>query len=341
MDFTPDEIGGELARGLRSVLESHLSGGGIRKATSEPVARTALRDDLIEQGAAGTMIPEEAGGLGLGWASSVQLLEEFGLAGTPGEFLDSMVLVPGIAALVGGDFTSRWADLAEGTLSAGLVDLHGRVLEADRLDAVLVRQNKQLSLYPLSAVDIAESPGLDGGAVAHRISVTGQPDLTVSLSDQTGAHLEAAGYLSTAAALVGVTRRIVKMTSDYAAQREQFGRPIGSFQAIAHPLANVALAVEFAAPLVTAAAWELDNRRHSALTSACHAKAAASSAATLAWRTGLQSHGAIGFTEEYDLQLWLKRAITLSAQHGTVYDARRRLRESFLTSTLETEPAQV
>jgi alkylation response protein AidB-like acyl-CoA dehydrogenase len=130
------------------------------------------------------------------------------------------------------------------------------------------------------------------------------------------------GALATAAQLVGAAEALLGDAVDYAKQRTQFGRAIGSYQAIKHKLADVHIAIELARPLVYAAALSLAPRDVSA------AKAAASEAALLAARSGLQTHGAIGFTQEHDLSLWLLRVQALRSAWGTPEAHRRRVLEA-------------
>jgi alkylation response protein AidB-like acyl-CoA dehydrogenase len=121
------------------------------------------------------------------------------------------------------------------------------------------------------------------------------------------------GALGVAAQLIGLARHMLDTTVEYAQARHQFGVPIGSFQAVKHHLADVALALEFAAPLVYRAAWSLAKRDADRSLHVSMAKARASDAALQAGRVALQIHGAIGYTTEYDLHLWLKRAWALAA----------------------------
>ncbi|EUA86912.1 acyl-CoA dehydrogenase, C-terminal domain protein [Mycobacterium ulcerans str. Harvey] len=111
-------------------------------------------------------------------------------------------------------------------------------------------------------------------------------------------------------------------TVDYAKQRTQFGRVIGSYQAIKHKLADVHITIELARPLVHGAALSLQPRDVSA------AKVAAGGAARLAARSALQTHGAIGFTQEHDLSLWLLRVQVLRSAWGTPEVHRRRVLEA-------------
>jgi alkylation response protein AidB-like acyl-CoA dehydrogenase len=130
------------------------------------------------------------------------------------------------------------------------------------------------------------------------------------------------GALATAAQLVGAAEALRDAAVDYARQRTQFGRVIGSYQAIKHKLADVHIAIELARPLVYGAALSLDPRDVSA------AKAAGSDAALLAARSALQTHGAIGFTQEHDLSLLLLRVQALRSAWGTPEVHRRRVLEA-------------
>jgi hypothetical protein len=125
--------------------------------------------------------------------------------------------------------------------------------------------------------------------------------------------------LATSAQLLGAGERVLADTVAYAKQRKQFGREIGSYQAIKHQLADVRIALDFARPLVFGAAVDPTARSVSA------AKIQCAAAANLAARVGLQVHGAIGYTEEYDLSLWLLRIRALQSAWGTTAFHRERL----------------
>jgi alkylation response protein AidB-like acyl-CoA dehydrogenase len=120
--------------------------------------------------------------------------------------------------------------------------------------------------------------------------------------------------LATAAQLADA---MLELTVPYAVERKQFGVPIGSFQAVKHHLADAALALEFARPLVYRAAWELEHATEDVAVAVSLAKSAASEAAVIASRKALQVHGAIGYAHEYDLHLWMKRAWALAEAWGS------------------------
>ena len=132
--------------------------------------------------------------------------------------------------------------------------------------------------------------------------------------------------LAASAELLGAGERVLADSVTYVKQRTQFGRAIGSYQAIKHQLADVRIALDFARPLVLGAAIDPTPRSVSA------AKLQCASAANLAARVGLQVHGAIGYTEEYDLSRWLLRIRALQSAWGTSSYHRERLLADLLAA---------
>ena len=145
-----------------------------------------------------------------------------------------------------------------------------------------------------------------------------------------------AGALASAAQLLGAGRALLEASVRYAGQRAQFGRPIGSFQAVKHHLADVAIALEFAGPLLYAAAVTLDGAGCHAARDVSAAKVACTDAARRAARVALQVHGAIGYTEEHDLHLWLTKVRALAGAWGS--QAEHRARVMAAISAREREP---
>jgi len=125
--------------------------------------------------------------------------------------------------------------------------------------------------------------------------------------------------LGAAAQLIGLGQRMLDMTVDYATQREQFGVPIGSFQAVKHHLANTLKELAFARPAVYRAGWAPTTVNISM------AKAMASGAASYAGRQALQCHGAIGYTDEYELHRYLQQTWKLSRAFGDAAWHRERI----------------
>ena len=136
-----------------------------------------------------------------------------------------------------------------------------------------------------------------------------------------------AAALAASAQLLGAGERMLADSVTYVLQRTQFGRQIGSYQAIKHALADVRIALDFARPLVYAASRASDEYFSSSRGTVSAAKVAAGDAAYLASRTALQVHGAIGYTQEHDLSLWLLRTRGLLSTWGTAAWHRARVLE--------------
>jgi alkylation response protein AidB-like acyl-CoA dehydrogenase len=136
------------------------------------------------------------------------------------------------------------------------------------------------------------------------------------------------GALATAAQLVGAGQALLDASVEYAKQRSQFGEVIGTDQAIKHKLADVHIAIELARPLVYGAALSLADNSEDTARDVSAAKVAASDAALLAARSALQTHGAIGYTQEHDLSLWLLRVQALRSAWGDPAVHRRRVLEA-------------
>ena len=136
------------------------------------------------------------------------------------------------------------------------------------------------------------------------------------------------GALATAAQLIGAGQAMLDASVAYAKQRSQFGRLIGSYQAIKHKLADVHIALELARPLVYGAALSLGADSADTARDVSAAKVAAAEAGLLAARSALQTHGAIGFTQEHDLGLLLLRAQALRSAWGDPTAHRRRVLEA-------------
>jgi len=136
--------------------------------------------------------------------------------------------------------------------------------------------------------------------------------------------------LACAAQLLGAGERVLSDTVTYVQQRRQFGREIGSFQAVKHQLADVRIALDFARPLIYGAALSVSASSSSAARDTSAAKAYASDAAWKAARTALQLHGAVGYTRELDLGLWILRIRALCSAWGTPTSHRARVLESLV-----------
>jgi hypothetical protein len=139
------------------------------------------------------------------------------------------------------------------------------------------------------------------------------------------------GALFAAAQGLGLAQRAVDMAVDYAKERQQFGKPIGSYQAVKHHLASAQVAIEFARPVVLAAAAEIGHRDVHSRARVSHARIVALEAADQAARASIQVHGAMGYSWEVDVHLILKRALALTGAWGTPAFHRARIAARLFT----------
>jgi alkylation response protein AidB-like acyl-CoA dehydrogenase len=358
MDFAFSDQQDELRRGVRTVLDVECSPEALRTfELADAAGRAGLAANrwavLAELGAPALVVPEAAGGLGLGDVDLVGLLEEAGRACLPEPLLETAglaaptlaALLPeraaaaALASLVEDDtrFAVGGIDVTTvGPVSATEVSADGtlrtpRVAGARDADLFLLacrddESGWQLHAVPATSCAVHPTPAL---SATRDLSTVQWPLASETLLAYGVAAEAVVGLLAdraaagTAALLVGLADRMVTMAAMYAKERHQFGRPVGSFQAVKHHLANARVALEFARPATYRAAWSLEHAQPTLSHDASMAKAMASGAAELAARVALQVHGAIGYTWECDLHFFLKRSWALSRAWGDAATHRR------------------
>lgn len=268
----------------------------------------ALWHRLAEQGVNALMVPEEHGGMGASVVDLVVAFEVLGHQLAVGPWIEAAAYLP--AALP----AERLPDLAAGALATVAVPPHVPLaLDADVADRVYAVVDGRFTEAAAGVVHLSVD-------TTRRLC---QVDVGAALvATDLGRAFELAA-LACAAELMGCGERMLADSVAYAEQRSQYGRVIGSFQALKHQLADVRIALDFARPLVHGAAVALDSGpKAERLVSApplsvSAAKVAAGDAAYLASRVALQVHGAIGYTAELDLGLWIARVRALVGAWGT------------------------
>jgi alkylation response protein AidB-like acyl-CoA dehydrogenase len=346
MKFAFDEQQLEFRAQLRAFAHKECTSTHVREAWTSALGWEPRRwESLAQMGIVGLTVPEAYGGLGLGLVDVVLLLEEAGRACMPEPLLETTVLgVPLLVAASDPRSEARRADwlprigAGESVLTVGLASMTA-VPAAQGADLLLlehcVGNKRELHAVPAEAVDRVPRPALDG--TRRPASIAWDPSAeTMFASGRNAEHLLSATFdraaCGSAALLTGLADRMITMTAQYALERTQFGKPIGSFQAVKHHLVNALVRLEFARPVVYRAAWSLDNAASDASAHASMAKAEASGAALLAARVALQVHGAIGYTWEHDLHLWMKRAWALAAAWGDARSHRSKVLDSLVAA---------
>jgi alkylation response protein AidB-like acyl-CoA dehydrogenase len=317
---TPEQTA--FADALDDLLGAADTPGAARSwADGDPALGLSLWQRLAELGVAGLLVPEEYDGSGASPVDVTVAFERLGYHGAPGPWIESVAVLPGL--LTQADEVKVLAGIASGENVATLAvqPMTPRALDADVADHAF-------TLTTTSALYRAE-PGDRYGSVdstRHIFDLT--PTEQIATVDA-GQSLDL-GTLACSAQLLGAGRRMLQDTVAYAQQRHQFGKPIGGQQAIKHLLADVRVALDFAAPLVHNAAVELDAGTATASRAVSAAKVATGDAAYLASRTALQVHGAIGYTREFDLSLWILKVRALVGAWGTPAEHRARILESLV-----------
>jgi alkylation response protein AidB-like acyl-CoA dehydrogenase len=327
-DFTDDQQA--IKRTAREFLAARYGAEEIRRLASEDGEGFTAEQwrEIAELGWPGIVVPEDEGGLGLGVVELVVVIEELGYALAPSPLLSSAAAAlllretggsDELARLASGDIRGTVAVWDEGGshrldgsgLEAGDGRLTGvKVGVPDLAAADLVVVSGAAGRHWLVATDdagvtIKTTPGLDPTRKLYRLELDGAVGRELS-GDAEAAY--AAIATAIAAESVGVAQRAMEMAVAYANDRRQFGRPIGSYQAISHRCAQMLLEVEGARSLSYHAAWACDHERATAPAAAAMAKAYASDAGWRVTASSLQVHGGIGFTWEHDLHFFLKRA---------------------------------
>ena len=293
-----------------------------------------LWSQLAEMGVVGAMAPESAGGLGFDEVDAALIVEAFGKYGAPEPVIETMcVAIPTLAGCSGERAESLLAKACAGEATASFVDRAGRAGFASDADAFLAFEGDRVFLLDRDDVELAALESVDGSRRLARVTWT--PDASKCVAEgEAGAELAAlAAERATLAAslmLVGLGRFMLNMAVEYAKVREQFGKPIGAQQAVKHHLANALIQLEFARPPVMRAAHSLANRSPRAAIDVSMGKAFASEAAIAVSKVALQVHGGMGYSFEYDLHLFMKRAWALARAHGDAAWHRERVAKALL-----------
>jgi alkylation response protein AidB-like acyl-CoA dehydrogenase len=292
-------------RDFRDAVDALLrDAGGVAAARAWAAGDTKPGLDiwrgLAEIGLHGLAVPEDLGGSGFLPVEMCAALERIGYHAAPGPYVETLAAAAFLTAngMVHPGSAAEWLPrLAEGAVATIAVSPHAPY--APNADIA------ELCIPPASGGPTAS---LDPTRVLFRVAERPSPDVEADVALDVASDVAA---LLTSAQLLGLGRAALDMTVSYAKQRVQFGHPIGEYQAVKHQLSDALVALEFARPLVFAAALSRDTRDVSA------AKVAASDAAYRAARTALQLHGAIGYTDEYDLSVHFKKIRALYSAWGT------------------------
>jgi alkylation response protein AidB-like acyl-CoA dehydrogenase len=325
MDFTFSEDQQTLRDTVRSVFMKEVAPELLRELWDSASGRSPqLWKLLTELGLTGLSVPEAYGGLGLSDLDWVLMAQEVGYYGLPEPLLDTAWLGAALIAALPAEasaFKDSWLTrIAYGEAKVAVGHpINPLVADAHVADLLLLAHDGEVHALTPEQVKLTAHASLDPSRRLFAVDWT--PSAATRVADAgAGALLWQSaldrGALAVAAQLSGLTSRILDLAIDYTAERKQFGKPIGSFQAVKHLLADVAVKLEFAKPVLFRAAHSLAEGDALTEVHVSHARLAMADTAQLATRNGMQVHGAMGYTWELDLQIFMKRIWALSAAWG-------------------------
>ncbi|MFP6639051.1 MAG: acyl-CoA dehydrogenase family protein, partial [Myxococcota bacterium] len=300
---------------------------------------------LAEIGVPGLLVPEEADGLGLDERDLVLVLEETGRVALAEPVVTTAVGV-GLLVALGREGQAELADRWLPAVARGEARLavgHDRspvVSDAHVADLLLLPDGDELHAVPRDSVQLTHQPANDQSQRLFTVEwLPGQA--TCAARGETGRRLQAEafdrGAMACAAQQLGTAQSLIDLGATYATQRKQFGVAIGTFQAVKHRLANAKVKLEYARSVVYRAAHSVALNTPGRSVDVSMAKWAAGEAALSAAKESLQVHGAIGYTYEQDLHIWMKRAWSLDLAFGSGAWHRARVADAVIDGTLPAE----
>ena len=336
MDFGLTEEQQQLKTSARELLAGECPTTAVRKAmASDDGTMPELYNEIAKLGWTGLIVPEQYGGAGLSMLDMAVLLEEQGYAAMPGPFLFSSVLAAEALIRGGSDeLKAKWLPaIAEGKAvgTIALAETNDRVPRLAKNGTVtgakvLVPYGKLADFVVLAAqpenegiaivlvetkasgVRIKQLKHLDQTRRFASVDFEGAASALLSGGEKLHQRLMDVGAVAIAADSLGGMERALDMAVDYSKVREQFGKPIGSFQALKHAAAEIVADLEPARSLLWYAAYTLDATPQAASRSAAMAKARLCEVYSRGTDRAVLMHGGIGFTWEHDIHLWFKRA---------------------------------
>lgn len=323
MDFTFTEDQLLFQESVRDFLVNEITPERIRGLWETETGRSdELWAQLAELGLTGMTVPEDFGGLGMTELDFVLLAQECGYVALPEPLvLTALVGVPTLVNSSNDDLKNYWLPkIAEG--SARLtVGLQQNLLVEDAHVADLMILEKSGSLYAVEkdAATIEFNQSVDLSRKLYKVSFNENNATLLAEGDEAKALINGAlnrGALACAAQALGLTQRMIDISVQYTSERTQFGKAIGTFQAVKHRMANVAVPLEYSKAAVARAAYAITHGLSTADENVSHAKSMACEASLIGAKNSIQVHGAMGYTWEVDLHIFMKKAWALDKTWG-------------------------
>ena len=274
--------------------------------------------NLIELGVLNSNLPEAKGGLGMDQVTLALMVEEMGYAGLPEPVAEQIFLVNDIISFLPKNITEAVeSNYNDGTQYIALAHpLAPNPLFLNDAAGLILLDNSECNFIAKDDMDFESISSNDPSRELFQIISMNKVISASENFDELNSAVSARGALMTAALLIGLAQKMIDLSSVYVLDRTQFGKPIGSFQAVKHMLADVAVKIEFAKPAVYRAAYSLSENNPKSALHCAHAKFMCAQAAELACKNSIQAHGAMGYTWEMDLHIYMRKAWSMMACWG-------------------------
>ncbi|MBU71583.1 acyl-CoA dehydrogenase family protein [Spongiibacter sp.] len=337
MDFTFSEDQLLFQESVRSFLVNENTPEAIRQLWETESGRSdALWAQLAEMGLTGMTVPEEHGGLGMSELDFVLLAQEAGYVALSEPLVNSvLVAAPLLAECGNAELAAEWLPkMASGDARVVVgLGINKLVEDAHCADLLLLEQDGAIYAVDPAKAKLRANQSVDPGRKLFGVEFN-STDATLIADGDTAQSLIAnalnRGALGVAAQALGLAQRMIDLSVQYTSERKQFGVAIGSFQAVKHHMANIAYKLEYAKTPVYRAAYDIANKLPRATLSVSHAKLAACEVADLAAKNSIQVHGAMGYTWEVDLHIFMKRAWAFNSSFGTAGFHKQRVAAAIL-----------
>jgi len=288
----------------------------------------AIWREMAELGWPGIFVEERHGGQSLGQVELTIVQEELGYALAPTPFLSNIAAGLVVTHAGSDEQRERWLPGIASGESRGTVALvtdgaAPLVPDADSAKVIFLIENGSATAVDASSASVEQVDTIDSTRRFFRVEANGGGE---TLDGDVAGALQRI-EVAVAAELVGVAQRTMEMAVEYSKERQQFGRPIGAYQAVSHRCAQMLLETEGARACTLYASWAADHEPESLPLASSMAKAYAADAGWRVTASALQVHGGIGFTWEHDLHFFLKRARTDGALFGSAREHRDRVAE--------------
>jgi len=298
---------------------------------------------LSEIGVPGLLVPEEHGGLGMNEIDFSLVLQEVGRAALAEPVVSTAVVaVPLLRDCGNTDLAGTWLPRIAGgeAIVAVAQPTSPLVSDAHVADLLILRSGDALYAVPAAEVRSTPQPANDPSQKLFTVDFDPRDEWKIASGPEAD-RLETAaldrGALASAAQQLGACEQLIAMSVDYTSQRKQFGVAIGTFQAVKHMVANVKVMLEYARSHVDRAAHSVARDVNTRSVDVSMAKISAGEAALHAADVSLQVHGALGYTWEQDLHVWMRRAWTLDLAWGETAWHRARLASALFEDDLPSE----